>query len=167
MELRSLSPVFDVYSRGDTELMPELSFRPRRAEGPVGTGVHLLRVTQGASGLVLADAWLTVLFLPVVPLGEWTVEHHSTAEAVIKQVRPPRPIESALWIAGGVLAAVLSLVPAYGALTFLMGSKMAELTGLFASVGAILGPLGWLDETRDRVPIRVAFRALASATLTR
>ena len=149
--------------------MPEPLYQPSRAEGPVGTGVHLLRTTQGAGGVVLADAWLTVLFLPVVPFGEWTIERHSAAEAcsVIRQVRPPRLVKSVLWVASVVLAALLSLLPAYGALTFLMGSKVAELTGMFASVGAILGPLAWLDETRDRVPIWVALRALLSATLTR
>ena len=128
-----------------------------------------MRTTQGAGGVVLADAWLTVLFLPVVPFGEWTIERHSAAEAcsVIRQVRPPRLVKSVLWVASGVLAVLLSLLPAYGALTFLMGSKVAELTGMFASVGAIPGPLAWLDETRDRVPIWVALRALLSATLTR
>jgi hypothetical protein len=149
--------------------MPELSFAPGRAEGPAGTGVHLLRTTPGAGGVVLADAWLTVLFLPVVPLGEWVLERRGPAEAVsvIRQVRRPRLLESVSWVAGGLLAALLSLVPAYGALTFLMGSKVAELTGMFASVAAILGLLGWLDETRDRVPMGVALRALASAAPTR
>jgi hypothetical protein len=92
--------------------MPELLFSPRRAEGPVGTGVHLLRLTQGTDG----------------------IERDG---------------------------------PAYGALTFLMGSKIAELAGLFGSVGAIVGTLGWLDETRDRVPFWVALRAMASATRMR
>ncbi len=149
--------------------MPELSFQPRRAEGPVGTGVHLLRTTQQEGRVVLADAWLTILFLPVVPLGEWMVERHSTADAssVIRQVRPPQLFKSVLWVGSGVLAALVSLLPAYGALTFLMGSKVAELAGMFATVGAILGPLAWLDETCDRIPIRVALRAVASVTLTR
>ena len=106
---------------------------------------------------------------PSSRLASWTIERHSAAEAssVIRQVRPPRLVKSVLWVASVVLAALLSLLPAYGALTFLMGSKVAELTGMFASVGAILGPLAWLDETRDRVPIWVALRALLSATLTR
>ncbi len=145
--------------------MKALSFRPRRAEGPVGTGVHLLRTSEDQGGELLADAWLTILFLPVVPLGEWVVEPPTAADApsVVRQVRPPRLAKSALWVAAGIVAALLSLVPAYGALTFLMGSKVAELTGLFATVVAILGPLAWLDETRDRVPIRTAIRALASA----
>ena len=160
-----LSAVFALFSRGDAELMPGLSFQPRRAEGPVGTGVHLLRTTPHDSGVLLADAWLTILFLPVVPLGEWIVERYNAADAssVISQVRPPQLVKSVLWVGGGVLAALLSLVPAYGALTFLRGSKVAELTGMFATVGAVLGPLAWLDETRDRVPMLVAVRALAVA----
>lgn len=143
--------------------MRELSFQPRRAEGPVGTGVHLLRTTRHEGGVWLADAWLTILFLPVVPLGGWMVERDSASDgsSVIRQVSPPRFVKSVVWIAGGVLAAVLSLLPAYGALTFLMGSKVVELSGMFATVGAILGPLAWLDETCDRVPIRVALRAVA------
>ena len=125
----------------------------------------LLRLTQGTDGIRRADAWLTFLFLPVVPLGEWIVERDGRVQGVcvIRNVRPPRLLKSTLWIVGGVVAAVLSLVPAYGALTFLMGSRVAELAGVFGSVGAILGTLGWLDETRDRVPVRVALRAMASA----
>ena len=146
-------------------MIPELSFLPSRAEGPVGTGVHLLRLTQGTDGIRRADAWLTLLFLPVVPFGEWILERDGRVQSasVIRYVRPPRLLKSILWIVGGIVAAILSLVPAYGALTFLMGSKMAELAGIFGSAGAILGSLGWLDETRDRVPVRVALRAMASA----
>ena len=149
--------------------MPELLYQPSRAEGPVGTGVHLLRVTQRAGGVALADAWLTIFFLPVVPLGEWAVERSNLVQntSVIRQVRPPRLLKSILWIVGGALAFALSLVPGYGALTFLMGSKVAEMAGLFCSVGVIIGALGWLDETRDRVPIHVALRALATAPRTR
>jgi hypothetical protein len=118
--------------------------------------------------VVLADAWLTILFLPVVPLGEWMVERHSSAaSSVIRQVRPPQLVKSVLWVGSGVLAALVSLLPAYGALTTLMGSKVAELAGMFTTVGAILGPLAWLDETCDRIPVRVALRAVASVTLTR
>ena len=128
----------------------------------MGTGVHLLRLTRGADGVVLADAWLTLAFLPVVPLGEWIVEREGSTRdpCVIRQVRPPRLRKSILWIVCGVLAGLLSLLPAYGALTFLMGSRAAELAGVFGSMGVILGTLGWLDETRDRVPIWVALRAV-------
>jgi hypothetical protein len=149
--------------------MPELLFSPRRAEGPIGTGVHLLRLTQGTDGITRADAWLTFLFLPIVPFGEWIVERDRSVQSVsvVRHVRPARLLKSILWIVGGAVAAFLSLVPAYGALTFLMGSKIAELAGLFGSVGAIVGTLGWLDETRDRVPFWVALRAMASATRMR
>src|SRR4030042_1729672 len=104
-----------------------LSFVPRRAEGPVGTGVHLLRLTRGADGVVLADAWLTLAFLPVVPLGEWIVEREGSTRdpCVIRQVRPPRLRKSIPWIVCGGLAGLASLLPGYGALTFLMGSRGA------------------------------------------
>jgi hypothetical protein len=55
------------------------------------------------------------------------------------------------------------LVPAYVAVTFFMGSTPVELGGLFSSAGAIIGLLGWLDQTRDRVPIRAAVRVLGRA----
>jgi len=150
-----------------TEWVPRLSFQRGRADGPVGTGVHLLRTTPLEGDGLLADAWLTILFLPVIPLGEWVVERGVDAEAssFIRQVRPPQLARSVLWAGGGVFAALLSLVPAYGALTFFMGSKVAELAGMFVTVGAVLGPMAWLDETRDRVPVRVALRALVNATL--
>jgi hypothetical protein len=78
--------------------------------------VHLLRTTRHEGGVWLADAWLTILFLPVVPLGGWMVEVErdsaSDGSSVIRQVSPPRLVKSVVWIAGGVVAAVLSLLPA-------------------------------------------------------
>jgi hypothetical protein len=50
------------------------SFEPGRGEGPVGTGVFMLRRSLGPNGVAIAHVWVTFLFLPVVPLGEWTVE---------------------------------------------------------------------------------------------
>ena len=58
------------------------AFEARRGGGPLGTGVHLLRRRNTASGET-ADAWLTVLFLPVVPFGEWTIER---AESVLRNL---------------------------------------------------------------------------------
>ena len=143
----------------------DLSFEPKRGEGPVGTGVHLLRRAHGATGVTIGDVWLTFVFLPVVPLGEWTVERKDASGSswLFTHIERPHFLRSVAWIAGGVLAALVSLAPAYLAVTFLMGSKPVELAGLFLSAGAIIGTLGWLDQTRERVPFRTAVQALSRA----
>jgi hypothetical protein len=142
-----------------------LSFEPRRGEGPVGTGVHLLRRTRDSTGVTIADVWLTFLFLPVVPFGEWTVERGGASGSswLVTRIERPRVMRSVAWVAGGMVAGLVSLVPAYVAVAFFMGSKPAELGGLFSSAGGIIGTIGWLDQTRERVPFRTAVRALARA----
>ena len=146
--------------------MTDLPFEPRRGEGPVGTGVHLVRRSHGPTGVTIADVWLTFLFLPVVPFGEWTVERGGASRSSwrVAQVRRPHLLRSVAWVAGGVVAILASLLPAYVAVSFFMGSKPAELGGLFASAGAIIGTLGWLDQTRERVPFRTAVRILGRAS---
>ena len=143
----------------------ELLVEPRRGTGPIGTGVHALRRAKGPSGITIADVWLTVLFVPVVPFGEWTLQRSgaSTPSWAVKSVGRPRPSKSVAWVAAGVLAVVSGLLPAYAAITFFMGSKAVELGGLFSSAGAIIGTLGWLDETRERVPLSAALRVLRRA----
>jgi len=139
------------------------SFEPARGRGPVGTGVHVLRSGAGPAGATVADIWLTLLFVPLVPLGRWTLEPEGAAGSVRRVTRVGRPhlAGSLAWIAGGVLAALASLLPAWLAITFSMGSKPAELAGLLSSAGAIIGVLGWLDQTRDRVPLGTAARIVA------
>jgi hypothetical protein len=143
----------------------DLRFEPRRGEGPVGTGVHLLRRTRDSTGVTIADVWLTFLFLPVVPFGEWTVERGGASGSswLVTRIERPRVMRSVAWVAGGIVAGLVSLVPAYVAVAFFMGSKPAELGGLFSSAGGIIGTIGWLDQTRERVPFRTAVRALARA----
>jgi hypothetical protein len=63
-------------------------------------------------------------------------------------------------MAAGVLALAVALLPAYVAVAFSVGSKPLELGGLFSSVAILCGALGWLDQTRDRVPLRDAVRLL-------
>lgn len=143
----------------------ELRLEPRLGEGPVGTGVHVLRRAHGPSGATIAEVWLTVLFVPVLPFGEWTLQPGvaSPSSWVVTRVARPRPLKSLARAAGGVLAVVASLLPAYAAITFFMGSKPLELGGLFSSAAALVGGLGWLDETRERVPLGAAVRALGRA----
>lgn len=140
------------------------SFEPMRGKGPVGTGVHVLRRTSGPAGTTVAHVWLTFLFVPVVPLGQWTVEPGAGPGPTwrVLQVGTPHVARSMAWVAGGLLAALASLLPACLAVTFFMGSKPAELAGLFSSAGAMIGTLGWLDEARDRVPLGVAARIVAA-----
>jgi hypothetical protein len=156
--------VFDLFSRSG-RVKTDLSFEPSRGVGLVGTGVHLLRRTHGPTGVTIADAWLTFLFLPVIPFGEWTVDQGGASGSpwLVRHVKRPSFWTSVAWVAGGVVATLMSLVPAYCAITFFMGSKPAELGGLFSSAGAIIGTLGWLDQTRERVPFRIAVQALARA----
>jgi hypothetical protein len=126
----------------------------------VGTGVHVLRRTRGPDGTTVGDVWLTFLFLPVVPLGEWTMARAegSASSWQVTRVARPRLVKSAVWLAAGILAVVVAVLPAYLAIAFFMGSKPVELGGLFSSAGALVGALGWLDETRERVPLRDAVR---------
>ena len=140
-----------------------MTFLPTRGEGPVGTGAHLLRVTEAPSGTATAEAWLTLLFLPVFPLGTWAVDRKKEPKALwrIAGVSRPLPSRSLLWLAGGAAYLGLSLVPAFLAVTLFIGSQAAGLGCLFSSVGAIVGALGWLDQTRERVPLGVALRALS------
>ncbi len=143
------------------------SFEARRGGGPLGTGAHLLRRRATATGKV-ADAWLTVLFLPVVPLGEWSLERADpgaagTGALTVPRVERPRALKSLAWIAGGLVAAVLALAPGYAAISLPLGSKVLELGGIFLSLAAVVGGLGWLDQTRERVPLQAALRATRGA----
>ena len=148
---------------GETRtVMP--SFEAKRGSGPVGTGLHVLRSTPVPAGSTVADIWLTVLFVPVVPLGRWALEREGDSGSAwrVTEVGRPHLARSVAWVAGGLLAALASFLPACLAVTFFMGSKPAELAGLFSSAGAIIGALGWLDQTRDRVPFGTAARILAA-----
>lgn len=140
------------------------TFEPSRGTGPLGTGVHVLRRASTPVGTAVADVWVTLLFVPVVPLGRWTVEPAAGSGYAwrVRQVGRPRPGRSLAWVAGGLLAALASLLPAFLAVTYFMGSKTAELAGLFSSAGAVIGALGWLDQTRDRVPFGAATRIAAA-----
>jgi hypothetical protein len=111
---------------------------------------------------------MTFLFLPVVPLGEWTMERAEGSDASwqVAGVARPRLVESLAWVAAGILAVVAALLPAYLAIALFMGSRPVELGGLFASAGAIVGALGWLDQTRDRVPSGAAARVMAARPAT-
>jgi uncharacterized protein (TIGR02246 family) len=141
----------------------ELRIEPIRASGPVGTGVHVLRRTPGPSGAAIADVWWTVLFVPVLPLGEWTLQPReaSARSWAVTHVARPRPLKAVARVAAGALAAVSSLLPAYAGVTFFTGTRPVELGGLFASAAAIVGALGWLDESCERVRFVAALRVLA------
>jgi hypothetical protein len=138
------------------------SFEPRLGEGPVGTGVHVLRRAAGPAGSTVGEVWVTLLFVPLVPLGEWTMEGAQGQPPAWQATRVARPrlARSAGRLAVGVLAVGAALLPAYLAIAVFMGSKAVELGGLFASAGVVVGALGWLDQTRERVPLRDAVRLL-------
>jgi hypothetical protein len=148
-----------------------VSFAPTTGRGPLGTGVHLLRLRDEGSGVLRAQAFFTVLFLPLVPLGEWRLQAtpgpggpaaaplDERGLLTVRDVAPPRLLAFA-WVAGGALALLLALLPGYAALTWPVGSRFVELGAIFASLALLLGGLGLLDQTRIRVPLRVALRAL-------
>ena len=133
-----------------------------RATGPVGTGVYALRWTTNLEGVRSADVWLTLLFFPCLPLGRWEVVKDAQREEawLVQQVRSPH-LTSSLWILGATIGVGLSLVPGYLALSCFMGHKLLELGGTFTTAGLILGALGWLDQTRERVPTAAALRVMA------
>ena len=140
-----------------------VTFEPARGHGPLGTGVHLLRRTARPPDGVDVDAWLTVLFVPILPLGRWSLEPAGPPAVAITRVERPRIATTLAWIAGGLLVAALAFVPAYAALTVPTGSKALELGGIFLSLAIVVGGLGWLDTTRERVPLRAALRAWRGA----
>jgi hypothetical protein len=113
--------------------------------------------------------WLTVLFLPLLPLGRWEVEASAVPDAAfaVRSLRPPSLGSSLAWYAGAVLLAAISLVPGYLSLGLFMGLKALELGGTFLSAGLIVGLAGWLDETRARVPLLVVMGALAGRRTSR
>jgi hypothetical protein len=113
-----------------------------------------------------ADAWLTLFFLPILPLGRWSLEPADSSGQpafAITRVERPRIAATLPWIAAGLLVAALAFAPAYAALTVPTGSKVVELGGIFVSLAIVVGGLGWLDQTRERVPLRAALRAWRGA----
>ena len=92
-----------------------------------------------------------------------TLEPAGSPALAITRVERPRIATTLAWIAGGLLAAALAFVPAYAALTVPTGSKALELGGIFLSLAIVVGGLGWLDATRERVPLRAALRAWRGA----
>lgn len=148
---------------GEGEVTRQASFATTVGEGPVGTGVHVLRRTPGPDGSSIGEVWMTLLFVPLVPLGEWTLERGPGPAPTWRPagVARPRLGVSVARVGVGLLAAAATLLPACVAISFLMGSKVVELGGLFASAGAVVGALGWLDQNRERVSLRDAVRLLA------
>jgi hypothetical protein len=143
-----------------------VTFEPARGRGPLGTGVYLLRRTATPSRGTDADAWLALLFLPILPLGRWSLEPAGSPgqpAVAITRVERPRVGRTLAWIAGGLLVAALAFVPAWAALTVPTGSKAVELGGIFLSLAIVVFGLGWLDQSRERVPLRAALRAWRGA----
>ena len=142
-----------------------VTIEPARGRGPLGTGVYLLRTATRPAGMD-ADAWLTVLFLPILPLGRWSLEPADSSgqpACAITRVERPRIAATLPRIAAGLLVAALAFLPAYAALTVETGSKVVELGGIFLSLAIVVGGLGWLDQTRERVPLGAALRAWRGA----
>jgi hypothetical protein len=144
-----------------------LAFKPSRGEGPIGTGVHVLRLTGGPTAT--ARVWVTLFFLPVLPLGVWTVKRGAAGDAswLVGQMARPGLLATLAWWAVGLLWAGLCVAPAFCAVAFFMGAKVLELGGMFSTAGLIIASLGWLDQTRERVPVRVAMRVLRGAPSVR
>ena len=143
-----------------------VTIEPARGRGPLGTGVYLLRRAAKPPVGMDADAWLTLFFLPILPLGRWSLEPADSPGQpafAITRVERPRFAPTLAWITGGLLMAVLAFAPAYAALTLPTGSKAVELGGIFLSLAIVVGGLGWLDQTRERVPLRAALRAWRGA----
>jgi hypothetical protein len=129
--------------------------------GPVGTGVHLLRPIEDSAQEKVAEAWLTLLFLPLVPLGTWMLvpEPGRSDQWVLRGVRPPGVARSVATVVRFYVSAALTFVPGYVVVAFFMGNKVLELAGLFSTAGLIVGLLAWLDSTRERIPLRILARA--------
>ena len=125
--------------------------------GPAGTGVHLLRYAERSERRVTADLWLTAAFLPLLPLGTWTfVSQGAETGWSLERLVAPTPLRSLATFVVALLAAAALFVPAALAVAALMGNKWLELAGVLGSVVLLVAMLGWLDERRQRIPLRAA-----------
>jgi hypothetical protein len=109
-----------------------------------------------------ADVWVTLLFLPVLPLGKWVVERRGEQEPTwaLRSVQRPALLDAVATVVAFYAVAVLVFVPGFAGVAYFVGNQLLSLAGLFASLGLIIGLMGWLDSTRSRVPLRDVIRSL-------
>ena len=105
--------------------------------------------------------WLTVLFLPLVPLGRLVLAGEGP-DWEICRTRAANPGRTLSTILVFYVGTVLAFVPAYIAVRYFVGNQLLSLTGLYCTLGVVVGALAWLDSTRGRIPLR-AIRAVFAA----
>jgi hypothetical protein len=117
-------------------------------EGPLGTGVYVLRLRPVEGGQLEGDSWALGLFLPLVPLGRVRLTREDERRYREEAVGPSREVAAVYARGAAGLAFVLGcMATAY--LCVAESSWFAGLGVLFGG-GLPLALLGWLDQTLHR-----------------
>jgi len=127
-------------------------------EGPLGTGVFLLRLRDMQDHKLEGQAWLLIAFLPIAPRGRVGLAEKPGPQAGAGHGRlydeegplPLRPGDAATTYARG--AAGLAFVLGCMTMACLCAAESSWLGGLGVLLGGAL-PLalvGWLDQTLPR-----------------
>ena len=129
--------------------------------GPVGTGAHLLGYQRVRQDTQVIDAWLTVLFFPLVPIGRWRVvspteerldrDAPTVALEVRSRSRPTiRPTLRRLALAIGIVMVILAPL-VFG--VRMIGDPWATdlVNGLLGKVPTMLASLGKFGTRLGRI----------------
>lgn len=132
------------------------SVRLTSGDGPLGTGVFLLR-RHGLDGVLQGQAWLLLAFLPVAPRGRVRLKERPAAEGAgdgrLYEEEGSGKLtaaEATATYARGIAGLVFVL--ASSAMAYLCAAESSWLGGLGVLLGGAL-PLalfGWLDQTMQR-----------------
>jgi hypothetical protein len=133
--------------------------RLAKGEGPLGTGVFLLRERRVEPHALEAQAWLLLAFLPLVPRGRvrLTLRQETLAAADGAPLYddaerlPLEPGDAAATYARGLAALALVLLSV--TLGYLCVAESSWLGGLGVLLGGglPLALLGWLDQSVPRL----------------
>jgi hypothetical protein len=119
-------------------------------EGPLGTGVYVLRLRPVEGGQLEGDSWALGLFLPLLSLGRVRLTQQDDRRYEELPAGKPASAEVAAVYARG--AAGLAFVVGCMAMAYLCVAESSWFAGLGVLFGGGL-PLalfGWLDQTLRR-----------------
>jgi hypothetical protein len=126
------------------------------AKGPVGTGLFFLDRRSQTDGVVVATRWLTILFLPLFPIGSVRIDAVSGAPLEHSQTKLARVAATYLW---GLLCVFLAAAPLTYAFWFVHETGVVEAVRLLAGIVWLLLVGLWLDGQAMRAPIRLGGRS--------
>jgi uncharacterized membrane protein len=105
--------------------------------------------------------WLTILFLPLVPLGRLVLAGVGPAWE-LRDSRTAAPARVLATLVSFFVGTAAAFLPAYVAVRYFVGNQLASLILMFCTLLLLVGALAWLDATRARVPLR-ALRLVSRA----